>query len=153
MHAIVPYSAVVTFIDVLHEAGIYDISLFSLVLPRTVLKPVKAKFLMLITPITVLVRKDESVGKFATRIFWLTSFADLPAPSEAPDQLVGALPNHALFRCSRGYCVLVLSVVRRLTCFSILYRCHWQDYCSVGYFGFYRPWKDSPFSKKGYNTL
>jgi hypothetical protein len=91
IYAVIPCFALRPFIDVLHEGGIYEISLFSLVCPRTILRPVEEKFTMFINPSTVFVRKDETIGKFPTWVYCLTSFADLPVPCETPDRFVGAL--------------------------------------------------------------
>ena len=77
MYAVVRYPTIVSFVEVLHEGGIYEISLFSLLKPRVILRPVELQFTILISQSTVLKRKDESVAALPCWVYWILSLVRL----------------------------------------------------------------------------
>lgn len=121
MYAVVPYPTIVSFVEVLHEGGIYEISLFSLLKPRVILRPVESLFTMLISQSTVLKRKDESVAALPCWVYCLTPFADLPMPSETPERLVGKIfiPSH-VFKSFLFVCCCCCVVSNAIVSFFIM---------------------------------
>jgi hypothetical protein len=57
MYAIVLYPMIRNLIDLLHEGDIYELSRFGVVLLKSILRPVEAKFTLTISASVMLVRK------------------------------------------------------------------------------------------------